>query len=360
MTSLASAEKRVARAFDASDWYAAEQAVRALYHRQATGARKEAPAPPAVAAATLRSGAARLLAAGQITAGTSIALLLVEHWASGGPVGSGGASGGAAAAGGPGRVPYGSGGSDEALLALADAYGDPAGLDESARREYLRYLRAAIAYSSSPPSADGVDARRGAGAVGPTEHGDARLHARAGAAAAAAGDFPAASRHYLYSDDPKGHAAALLSWSDTVLSSEVPLLMTRAVLSYLAAGDGGGAGPAYGDGNLADAKVVRDEFVAAVGWPTAEYGSPAAPPLANFCTLTLAAAARGRAAAPLWATLRQTYVGSLGRDPSLERLLVAVGQAWFGVEPPRPPGGGGGMFGGLMGEMMRGMMTGAR
>lgn len=36
MTSLASAEKRVARAFDASDWYAAEQAVRALYHRQAT------------------------------------------------------------------------------------------------------------------------------------------------------------------------------------------------------------------------------------------------------------------------------------------------------------------------------------
>eukprot|EP00170_Pyropia_yezoensis_P007843 contig_32361_g7868 len=237
MTSLASAEKRVARAFDTSDWYAAEQAVRALYHRQATGARKEAPAPPAVAAATLRSGAARLLAAGQITAGTSIALLLVEHWASGGPVGGGR---GAAAAGGPGRVPYGSGGSDEALLALADAYGDPADLDESGRRD----------------------------------------------------------------------------------------------------------GPAYGDGNLADAKVVRDEFVAGVSWPTAEYGSPAAPPLANFCTLTLAAAARGRAAAPLWATLRQTYAASLGRDPSLERLLVAVGQAWFGVEPPRPPGGGGGVFGG--------------
>lgn len=353
MTSLASAEKRVARAFDASDWYAAEQAVRALYHRQATGARKEAPAPPAVAAATLRSGAARLLAAGQITAGTSIALLLVEHWASGGPVGGGR---GAAAAGGPGRVPYGSGGSDEALLALADAYGDPADLDESGRREYLRFLRAAIAFSSSPPSAGGG----GAGAVGPTEHGDARLHARAGAAAAAAGEFPAASRHYLYSDDPKGHAAALLSWSDTVLASEIPLLLTRAVLSYLAAGDGGGSGPAYGDGNLADAKVVRDEFVAGVGWPPAEYGSPAAPPLANFCTLTLAAAARGRAAAPLWATLRQTYAASLGRDPSLERLLVAVGQAWFGVEPPRPPGGGGGMFGGLMGEMMRGMMTGAR
>ncbi|KAK1870051.1 hypothetical protein I4F81_012514 [Pyropia yezoensis] len=314
MTSLASAEKRVARAFDTSDWYAAEQAVRALYHRQATGARKEAPAPPAVAAATLRSGAARLLAAGQITAGTSIALLLVEHWASGGPVGGGR---GAAAAGGPGRVPYGSGGSDEALLALADAYGDPADLDESGRREYLRFLRAAIAFSSSPPSAGGG----GAGA---------------------------------------GHAAALLSWSDTVLASEIPLLLTRAVLSYLAAGDGGGSGPAYGDGNLADAKVVRDEFVAGVSWPTAEYGSPAAPPLANFCTLTLAAAARGRAAAPLWATLRQTYAASLGRDPSLERLLVAVGQAWFGVEPPRPPGGGGGMFGGLMGEMMRGMMTGAR
>jgi len=181
----------------------------------------------------------------------------------------------------------------------------------------LGFVRAAIKWSQ---------------AKGGPEYGDEEMNAVAGRLCAVGKDYPAAQKHFLRSNDPAAHAEAVIAWAEEEgMRSEVDLFMVRTILRYLVTA------------NLADANVVYTAFVA-------KYG-PGFSPLANFADMLLQTLERENAY-PLMLKLQEAYQPSLARDPALASYLGKVATAFYNVQPAQP----GGLFGGLMGDMMRGFM----
>lgn len=223
------------------------------------------------------------------------------------------------------------------LLALAAAFKLPANGGDAAaeiERERLRYLKAAVAWSAR------ADCNGSA-------HGAPPLNANAAHSAAALGDYAAAQRFFVRSDDPVGYAALLHDWaSSDALPSERGLLLARGVLLYLTTD------------NLADANALKAEFFRLQDWPAnpalAKPGPTAPVPLANFVELLCKICGLEERAAPLYEKMSATYMPHLRKDPALEPLLHAVGTKYFKIRAPQVGG-----LGGMMSSMFRGLISGS-
>ncbi|KAF8062045.1 GET4 [Scenedesmus sp. PABB004] len=283
--------------------YEAQQMYKTVYHR--CKARRAA----ADGYAVLRGGAVTQLQAGQVTCGMELAGLLVAAYAADGVRAEG-----------------------AALQSLLDV---------------LAALPAPL------PAADGDDgaaalgeAARFAGAALKWAHkagGDAgvpRMHdAFAGWVWAAFGwrALAKAALHWSRGADAGAYAGALRAAAAEAGGGEWPLFVTRAVLQTLACAHAA---------TVARQLAHAGDVLAAC---TARDPGLAAQPLAHFCELLLQALALRKQ--PLVSLLTSRYSAALGADPSFEAYLASIEALWFDV---RPPGGGGGLLGGLLRAMLEG------
>lgn len=311
MASLASLQKRYQRGLDNFDFYAAEQACRMMHHRL-TQSKNSTTADRDEAVSILVDGAKSLLSHSQVQAGTALGLLVMKHY-----------------------VDYKVAISRESMdriETIYSAYITNTKLEHEGLKERLRFARAAATWST----------RKDCGGY---THGHARINRFAAHAAAEAGDFNLAQKLFIHSDDPDGAAEALAKYArDETLASERELVLTRAVLRFLASQ------------NIADAHLFRKQFATHMGWPGVENGggrgAEDVPPLANFCEILVKVCQLENAAAPLFERVCQSYRPALQRDVSFEGLLVKIGTMYFNIAPPQPAG-----LAGVMGNMLRGMMN---
>lgn len=310
MASLKSLQKRYDRSLASDDFYGAEQACRMMHHRLTQG-KNSTDSDKQQAYDILLSGSKTLLDKEQPHAGAALGLLLVKHC-----------------------VDYKVAVSDSSisqLTSISDAFGTP---DDEGERERLRFLKAALAWSST----------KGGSILGATVHGHAKLNTLVGHSAAKVGDHTLSQRCFIHSDDPIGFAKVLHSFaSENALPGESALVLTRSILRYLLSE------------NLGDAIVLRTQFAKLSQWPDVEspsQGSSKPPPLAHFCELLLKIVRLDASAASLYKRMCDAYNSQLSRDPSFANQLSQIGQMYFNIQPPQPSG-----LAGMMGTMLRGMMN---
>jgi hypothetical protein len=153
--------------------------------------------------------------------------------------------------------------------------------------------------------------------AGKHRHGEPRLHLLLAVRLSEAGQHDRAQRHWLRSEHPQEHAAALARWCEEGgYAGERDLFVARAVLQYLALE------------NVRSANLVLQHYEAAVPDRAA-----LDTPLANFCRFLLKTVERE--ALPLFEMLRSKYAPALRRDPALAGYLDKVGHVYFGLEPPK-------------------------
>lgn len=317
MASLNSLQKRFDRSIKNDDFYGAEQACRMMHHRLT---QSKSPTPEDIdrAREILRSASVTLLKKHQTQAGAALGLLLIKHSEDHkNPVSHGNVT---------------------AILEIANAFSLPPDADKSTsqelKREKLRFVKAAIAWSARE-DCQGF------------RNGHAGLNSLGGIAAADAGDFELAQRLFVYSDSPEEFANFLHDYTEKhTLKSEKALALTRAVLKYLASE------------NIKDAVVLRTTFSRLKGWQSVEdpesssSGQTEAPPLANFCELVIKLCQLQPSAAPLYTKIASVYQPELRRDESIPPMITSIGTQYFGIQPPAPTG-----LGGMMNSMLRGLMS---
>lgn len=308
MASLKGLQKRYERSLEQEDFYGAEQACRMMHHRL-TQAKDPSPDQLKQAMEILLSGCQTLLKHGQVQAATALGLLVTKHF-----------------------VDYEVPVNDEnasVLLMLSDAY-QTTPLSDEGKRERLRFLKSAVSWSTKQ-SVQGF------------RFGYPKINTAAANAAADIGDYEAAQRWYVRSDDPVGAAISMFKYAcDETLPSEIPLVLTRSVLAYLVAE------------NIADAGVFRAKFAQLSAWPSVSDGAASSdsPPLANFCELLIKICQLETSAATLFRKIRSSYDSELSRDKNFAKQLTKVGQIYFDIQPPQPSG-----LAGVMGNMLRGMVN---
>jgi hypothetical protein len=301
MASAASLEKRMARAFEAADYYGYEQAARTLFHRLSTPA--SPPASHARAVAGALSASARLAAAAEHTAAAALALLAIRHLRE--------------------TAVRAEGEALDQVRAVVVSGGDAGG--DAAARERLRVARAAVKWTATA-------------ACGGTAHGDAGLNAAAGRAAAAVGEYAEAVASFVRGDAPEETAGAVWEWcARDGLAGERDLFLARVVLQYLVSQ------------NMGDAGVVRRQYCDRAGW---ESRGADVPCLVSFCELACMACAVGGRGRALFEKVRAVYGPALAVDPALTALVERVGEMYFGIQAPAPAG-----MAGMMQNMLRGMMA---
>ncbi|KAI0567341.1 hypothetical protein FGB62_3g248 [Gracilaria domingensis] len=308
MASLKSLQKRYNRSLENEDYYGAEQACMMMHHRLTQG-KNQSPGDIEKALTILLDASVTLLSKKQAQAGSALGLAAVRHY-----------------------VEYKTKVTDEsvdALRKIADAFDPTAGNDIEVRREKLRFLKAALAWSGREDCSGFTN-------------GHATLNALTARAAAEAENYELSQQLYIYSDAPEESATFLYKYaSDHTNVDEHGLALTRVIVRYL------------GSENLKDARVVREKFAQLAGWTSIEAGGDGTnnPPLGNFCELLLKMCQLERSAAPLYQKICQVYKAELSRDESLPPILTKLGTKYFGIQPPQPSG-----MAGMMSSMLRGMM----
>lgn len=313
MSSLKGLQKRYQSSLQNDDYYGAEQACRMMHHRLTQG-KSSSEEEKKQALQIILDGARTLLEKGQPQAGVALALLAVKHC-----------------------VDYKEQVTEDAVgsfVAVSDAFESDSDLSDEGHRERLRFLKAALAWSSNRD-------------VGGYQHGHPRLNTLSAHAAARVSDYNLAQRCFVHSDDPIGFASVLHRYATTeVLKSEQPLVLTRAVLRYLLSE------------NVADANKMRQKFAELNGWPSVtddshrRVNSDEVPPLANFCEMLIKLVQLDASAAPLYKRVCSAYESHLSRDNSFSKQLTRIGEMYFNIQPPQPSG-----IAGMMGTMLRGMMN---
>lgn len=320
MASLKSLQKRYDRCLKDDDFYGAEQACRMMHHRL-TQSKSASQEDLDRSFEILLNGAVTLLQNHQVQAGTALALLAMKHCEDY-------------------KVPV-TDLSIKGIKAILQSFGAAPAGDDTAKREFkrekLRFLKAAVAWSSRK-------------ACSGYQNGHAELNTLAAKAACETEDFELAERLFVNSDDPKGFATFLHHYAEhQVLPSEKALVLTRAVLKYLVTE------------NLKDAVTLRAEFARISGWKSIEANTGAsdasgtatdAPPLGHFCELLLKLCQLEAAAAPLYTKVVESYNAELKRDEAIPPMLATLGAKYFGIQPPQPSG-----LGGMMNSMLRGLMS---
>lgn len=279
------AGKKVARLEEsvAEDAYAALQQYKTFQARAA----KKGDWPAAID--LCRSGAMTMLANKHLTAGTELALLLVETMETG-------------------QVEQ----CDELkdiVLKISDAFvvlenNNPQQQMEAAKNQG-RFLKAAIHWSTLAKH-------------GHFAKGDPDFHLLRAQAMQRRKDLPSASTNFLHAGKPQLFAQFLYDWSALGYQSERDMFLTRAVLQLLALE------------NLKDANLLHEQFSKIL----AEKGTPLKnTPLANFTRFLLKTVERD--AYPLYQVLVQKYAPSLNRDQSFIQYLDRIQEIYFGVKPQK-------------------------
>ncbi|GLE02066.1 hypothetical protein PINS_up010904 [Pythium insidiosum] len=154
-------------------------------------------------------------------------------------------------------------------------------------------------------------------AEGSRKRGDPELQLLLARAYHRAGDFQHATKHFLHAEQPVEFASVLFEWSKTGYPSEADLFVARAVLQLLSLE------------NLRDANKVYEEYMAL----SQTAGRSTDLPLYNFLKFLLLTLERD--ALPLFQMLQERYAASLNRDASLKSYMSAIGQRFYGLQPPR-------------------------
>lgn len=266
----------------------------------------------------LRSAAVTLLKKHQTQAGAALGLLLVKHSED--------------------HKNQVSEANVAQIREIEDAFGLPSDAHDSTKhelkREKLRFMKAAIAWSAR------LDCQG-------YKNGHAGLNTLGAIAAADADEFDLAQRLFICSDNPEEFAKFLHNYTEKhTMPSERALALTRAVLMYLASE------------NILDASKLWTAFSQLKGWKSVE-GSVSSgsnneqtPPLANFCELLMKLCQMETSAAPLYSKVISVYGPELRRDGSIPPMLTKVGTQYFNIQPPPPSG-----LGGMMNSMLRGLMS---
>lgn len=152
---------------------------------------------------------------------------------------------------------------------------------------------------------------------GSRKRGDSELQHLLALAYRQAKDFTHAAKHYLHAEKPVEFAAMLFEWANEGYASELDLYLARAVLQLLSLE------------NLRDANKVYEEFVAACKKANKSTDMP----LINFVRFLLLTLERD--ALPLFQLLQERYAPALARDAALRSYLSAIGQKFYGLQPPR-------------------------
>jgi len=143
------------------------------------------------------------------------------------------------------------------------------------------------------------------------------------------GEYGKAQKHFLRSTSPEEFCVMLIKWSVDVNPSERDLLIARSVFHYLCLG------------NLKDAKIIFKMFLENTKYPNT--------PLINYLKFLLMTLERD--AFPLFQKLREKYKASLEREASFQQYLDEIALKFYNQKTQV---GGGGGFGGMLGELMKG------
>jgi len=165
---------------------------------------------------------------------------------------------------------------------------------------------------------------------GANKLGEPMLHRLMAEAYAKEKEYGKASKHFIRSNDVGRFSEVLSDWSKEVYASERDLVIARAVLQLLAAG------------NLKDANIVYKSFL------NLNSNFPQTP-LMNYLRYLLMTMERD--AYPLFDVLRKKYEPSLCRDPSFDQFLDQIAQVFFNVRPQTPG------MGNLFGDLMRSLLS---
>ncbi|TMW69322.1 hypothetical protein Poli38472_001478 [Pythium oligandrum] len=152
---------------------------------------------------------------------------------------------------------------------------------------------------------------------GSRKRGDPELQLLLARAHRQAGELTLSAKHFLHAENPVEFADMLFEWSKQGYPSEYDLYIARVVLQLLSLE------------NLRDANKVYDEYTA----KSKQAGRNLDLPLYNFLRFLLLTLERD--ALPLFQMLQERYALALNRDPALRNYMSAIGQKFYGLQPPR-------------------------
>mmetsp|Transcript_13286 Transcript_13286/g.23699 ORF Transcript_13286/g.23699 Transcript_13286/m.23699 type:complete len:297 (+) Transcript_13286:107-997(+) len=228
-----------------------------------------------------RSGSIVLLKKQHLTAGTELALLLVETLEAA-------------------KIEQ----DDDAkavVMDVAKAFETVTASKEAAKNQ-ARFLKACIVWSTLKH-------------CGKFEKGDPELHRLAAGAKIRMGDVSGAATHFLHARQPQEFATFLYQWSSLGYKGERDLFLARAVLQLLALE------------NLKDANILYETFVKLLILKKEPLKET---PLAHFVKFLLKAVERD--AYPLFKMLCEKYQPSIQRDQNFQMYLDRISEIYFGIK----------------------------
>ncbi|GBG29212.1 Golgi to ER traffic protein 4-like [Hondaea fermentalgiana] len=228
-----------------------------------------------------RSGSTILLKKQHLTAGTELALLLVETLESA-------------------KIEEDAD-AKAVVLEVAKAFEEVENKKDAAKNQ-ARFLKACIVWSQLSH-------------CGNFEKGDPALHRLAAGAKVRMGDISGAATHYLHAREPKEFATFLYQWTSMGYQGERDLFLARAVLQLLALE------------NLKDANTLYDTFVGLLAMKKTPLQDT---PLAHFVKFLLRAVECD--AYPLFKMLCEKYQPSIQRDANFQMYLDRISEMYFGIK----------------------------
>lgn len=308
MASLKRLQTRYDRAIASKDYYSAEQTCRMMHHRL-TNSTSNTPTQQSLdeAGDIVYNGSKTLLEHQQPQAGGGLALLTIKHLVQ--------------------HKTDVSATMVDKLAVLAKLFDKCEGNDDEVKREKLRVIKAAIAWSSRED-------------CGGFQNGHVQLNRLGAYAAAECEQFDLAQQLFIRSDDAEGAGNLIYDYATQhTLKSEHGLVLTRAILRYLLSE------------NIKDANAVRRKFYQRAGWKSVseEGNGEGVAELGNFCELVIKICQMEKRAAPLYERVCKSYEGEVKRDEELAMMLQKIGLMYFDVRPKQQ--GMGGMMNMLQGLM---------
>jgi len=160
----------------------------------------------------------------------------------------------------------------------------------------------------------------------------------------AEGNTEQARHHYLLCREGHLCGRILIKINETKgYTSELDLFIVQAVLQQLC---------------LKDRKTAEDTFVSYTSQhpQILRKDMPFKQPLLNFIYFLFRSIDMGRL--DCFRSLCDLYKPSLNRDPSFDKYLVKIGVLFFGAAPPVSAVGGGGLMGGMFGDLFTRLFQG--
>eukprot|EP01122_Echinamoeba_exundans_P012922 TRINITY_DN5543_c0_g2_i1.p1 TRINITY_DN5543_c0_g2~~TRINITY_DN5543_c0_g2_i1.p1 ORF type:complete len:295 (+),score=53.95 TRINITY_DN5543_c0_g2_i1:41-925(+) len=274
--------EKLEKTIEAGDYYHALQMYKTLYARY-TAQNKQNELRQ-----TLLRGASLLLAAGEVNAGTELALLFVDNLSK------------------AKEYPK-----QEYISALLEVFRHYKADNDPAKRQFIQ---AACKWSATPEN---------------NKQGDVALHTAFAANYHAAKEYELAQKHYLRGSDTAGFAKMVQEWAIDSIEVREDHLICRVVLLYLC---------------FSDLKSANSFFL------HAKAALQQSTPLLSFAEFLLQTVERD--ALPLFQLLREKFDIYLSQDPSFDSYLDHIAYVFYGVKKVDSNSGFGGMINNLLKSFM--------